>query len=1284
MALPNDPATELTLKKVLDAINKAFPASAGVQGRGGATVRTSADRAEEANRQKAKRTMVATTKAVDALGTSANHAAGSLKELQARAKNLTGQFKKLGDETDEASGSVKNLGTKSDTAAGKLGDLSKKAGAATDGLGEFRSGIADTLKALAAAQKTLDKLDFSGATDEFRAALKQLDFSKIPEDIVALLKKLDFTEVPESIQDELKKVLSAYSFDLEFVPKQIEEALRKALEKLKVPESEQEKIDSKNILGVNVAVAGFAKLIEGSVTTRFNRFNKILRGTTNALNGLRRAAQSGAVPVPGISTPVSPVHTSAPTTSVAPVQATAPQPVDTTPDTTPATPKNKDKKPKQPKKEEKPKTFAEGLNKAVDKRLAHLDDAAKAEAIKKIGRLGAVAGAVSLAFGGILRASARILDEMKGLAAAGYGLTDSYTSLSWYAAQNGMALSEYTDMMKESMAVVSRSSSFADFQAKLKVGTDALAKFGQFGPGAAKAVGEIMTTSTQAGISQDRMNEAVLAQTKAFGELQKTTGMTVEEFSKLTAEIMSDTQVRTDMLSLSQTERIRLQAQLTQQGLYARSLNLSTAEVNKYTQAILEQRKSTVKSRFKQAGVLQQMAGMAGMAPEQIDELRKLTMKKNKDPAEQKRYDELLGELGARQSEMQRNSEDNEAYGGSNQVDIAREKMAEAGLSTAMEAAAAIRLAKESGSVTKADGSSVNADMGKQLSEGQQTLLKATTVLEGAMKNTLTQIATSAIAGIAAAAASYFAAAPIIGTIIGKIIGRHYGGTPPAGPSAGSGAAGQPKPNTPTGGPKPQAPLPGAQTPGAGGSIQHQPTGQYGQKTTTPVNATPAGTKPGSVIPTSQQPIQTTGTGAYSQKFTPLQTTPIQATPANTTVATQAAPVPATPAVKPEAPKGKFGKYLGSLGQISKLGMITGAVTAGASLVGAVQDGNAAAEQAKATGGDVGAAKGSAIGQGLGGAVGAVGGVVAGSAAGAWVGGVLGSIAGPLGTIAGATIGRELGGLVGPMVVAPLGEWAGKIVGAWMGSDKTAKKNTEQTKANTAQVKANAEELKKTRDQMIAERRASAGSSVIDESNLASVQGNILRTGRAYVAPTDAEVQARWSADQKAKATATKTVEEVKNTGANITPVANAAATAAGAAAIAPYVRNPMSSGSRTATPVAQQLQSVVSPAPANAASIAVPAAVAQKTVNPPAVNTPAPAAPAKESAPSNALQPGQAGSAATPNADVMKQMLDVLKQMLATENQQLELSNMMLRARNSSMYVPGKDVMVSRVLAQN
>jgi hypothetical protein len=71
---------------------------------------------------------------------------------------------------------------------------------------------------------------------------------------------------------------------------------------------------------------------------------------------------------------------------------------------------------------------------------------------------------------------------------------------------------------------------------------------------------------------------------------------------------------------------------------YAKSLNLTTAEQDRYKQAILEQRKSTVKQRFQQAGRLTQAAGMLGMDPGQIDELRKLSLNKYKTADEQIRY----------------------------------------------------------------------------------------------------------------------------------------------------------------------------------------------------------------------------------------------------------------------------------------------------------------------------------------------------------------------------------------------------------------------------------------------------------------------------------------------------------------------------------------------------------------------------------------------------------------------------------------------------------------------
>lgn len=335
-------------------------------------------------------------------------------------------------------------------------------------------------------------------------------------------------------------------------------------------------------------------------------------------------------------------------------------------------------------------------------------------------------------------------DAFQVMAARGYGVsaalgTNGVNGLYGAAISAGMSLRDYAKFMDENMIAVSRASSFAEFQKNLSVATDGLAKFGIFGDDAAKLAGTMMSASTSLGIPQEKLGDAVSAQTAVFEKLRKTTAITADQFAELTKALADDFQVRTELSALSGPDRIARQQEILQQAAYAKSLNLSTAEQQKYTQSVLEQRKSTVKQRFQQAGRLTQAAGLLGMGADDVQELRGLAMNRYKTDEQQQRYNELLANVNTGLESMQQSGQPGSQY----QSDTIRGFLDESGLGNQIDAASAVQAAKQSGPVK-------NKDLGQELGVLNQSFGKFIALFSGFMQNPLG----SGLAQLASIAAS--------------------------------------------------------------------------------------------------------------------------------------------------------------------------------------------------------------------------------------------------------------------------------------------------------------------------------------------------------------------------------------------------------------------------------------------------------------------------------------------------------------------------------------------------
>ena len=641
-------------------------------------------------------------------------------------------------------------------------------------------------KIIVATARSLDKL--SGAANRSANSLtgvsKQSD--KVKGSFVGLNSSLSATMKSLSLsRAEIRKI------NFGGIAGEIEKAVAQSMEGLKEP---KEKVSAGKV------VSRFGDLMDNRVNPRLEKFTRVLRLTSNALIGFMRElrdAEPGKIiarrprrdvtqfpdtwSIDPNAPPASRRARRAAQRSMSVVKPAPKKELDLK-----LVPKEGEEEPETPKDKKK----SEGAIADWVKAKYGEGKALRAATLS----LGLFATSLSL----LKRAGLEVLDDMfHVLAARGYGTTDSLTELYGSSILAGMALRDFVQMMDENMIAVSRASSFASFQKNLKVGTDGLQKFGVFGDDAARLSATMMSASTSLGIPQAQMEDAVKAQTASFAKLRKTTNITANEFRELSDQIASNAQVRTELSALDPADRLRRQTEILDQAAYARSLNLSKTEVQKFTQSILEQRKSTVKQRFQQAGRLTQAAGMLGMDQGKVDELRKLAMNKYKTEDEQKRYLALKGEINTGLERMQQSGQPGSQF----QADIIRENLETAGIND-LDVAAAARAAEESGKVAKPNGTATNKDIGKELEPWMQGIGATLTSIEGLMKNPFGAVTAAIVTGIGGILLAIRGLGVPIGTSAGTIIAGRMGlGGPDLPGSGGKGKKqpGKPGANTPTG-----------------------------------------------------------------------------------------------------------------------------------------------------------------------------------------------------------------------------------------------------------------------------------------------------------------------------------------------------------------------------------------------------------------------------------------------------------------------------------------------------
>lgn len=231
------------------------------------------------------------------------------------------------------------------------------------------------------------------------------------------------------------------------------------------------------------------------------------------------------------------------------------------------------------------------------------------------------------------------------LAEMGMGSVGNMLDLNVAAIKSGMTTQEYTEMFVKNMEFAARAKSVDNFNGITSANNQRLAELGIFGASAKKMQVEMAQFATEMGVSQDKIPETSAKLVEVFGKLNKTVSMTSQEFLETIQAIRESNVFADEAAGLNQQERQARLIQLTESYNFGRTLGLSAKEADKLGKAMLEQRKFTVKERFKETGKLLQLASMTGNA-QMIPELQRLSMKGRARTAEDEaRFTELLGRM---------------------------------------------------------------------------------------------------------------------------------------------------------------------------------------------------------------------------------------------------------------------------------------------------------------------------------------------------------------------------------------------------------------------------------------------------------------------------------------------------------------------------------------------------------------------------------------------------------------------------------------------------------------
>ena len=326
---------------------------------------------------------------------------------------------------------------------------------------------------------------------------------------------------------------------------------------------------------------------------------------------------------------------------------------------------------------------------------------------------------------------------------------------------------EYAKILKqtrhEGLAALSAN---VNFKESLSESADSLQGLTSNYGEAAKGAAMFHKNMARIGVSQDKLGDAVLDQTKIYKENYRALGYTVEEFANLTNELINDQGMRSTLLALQESERKQyvLNIQQRQAEYLAMGYTIDRAkELQKTFQAL---NKMNPKERMKQAAKTRAMMGAMGMGA-QGEELFRLqttyrTMNADQKADAEKRMTEIQGQAAEQFGTM---SGAGVGLGQSMAFQMMADKTGFAQIAETFEVASGKGLQVEQDQL----------GVLHEINKGIKAVLGGVDIWQAASNSALSSIATGVIS-IAGAILTGMLAKKLGGAIIGKMMGGGMGG----------------------------------------------------------------------------------------------------------------------------------------------------------------------------------------------------------------------------------------------------------------------------------------------------------------------------------------------------------------------------------------------------------------------------------------------------------------------------------------------------------------------------
>jgi hypothetical protein len=330
-------------------------------------------------------------------------------------------------------------------------------------------------------------------------------------------------------------------------------------------------------------------------------------------------------------------------------------------------------------------------------------------------------------FEGLIDAAQKITSDFIMLSRVGLGSTHNLYSMSLNALKAGMSLKEYTSMLHDNITAVSRASSIDDFDKLISAADGQLAAMGVFGAEARGLQASLAESNVMMGISQKDLQEAISGQIDAFDDLRKSTNMAADEFAKLVEHVAQNNQVQSELLGMNGRERIIRQQELLQIATVGQRLGLAANASQALADALIAQRKASVKDRIEQGGVIRQLGAFLGMGAtgERAAQLNLKGRRRTSD--EENEFRQLLGNMDEASQQLYQQG----TLGTQNVLDHLDEAFGKGGLGEIVKANRPAQLAEESGPAKN------NRDFGQHVDKFGQAVGNFLTMIRGFKESVL-------------------------------------------------------------------------------------------------------------------------------------------------------------------------------------------------------------------------------------------------------------------------------------------------------------------------------------------------------------------------------------------------------------------------------------------------------------------------------------------------------------------------------------------------------------------